>query len=167
MIISSNLCRLSLISLFFLMILPGCWPLNVLKQEESKPEFIIINVLEPSEYDDCHIQGSINVPFDAFESEMKTLSKSNHYVIYCSDYMCMSSGYCAQLLQKNKFNHVWAYEGGMAEWYQKGYPYQGPAHMEYLKNVTEYNPDESEENNGVKSITAEDLLKKMKEYQQK
>lgn len=145
--------------------LTGCWPFGSGEQtqvETKKPKLVIINVLDKPEFDDCHIKGSINIPFDEFESKIKSLNKNNHYVLYCADYMCMSSGFCAKLLTDAKFEHVWAYEGGMAEWYKKGYPSQGPAALDYLQGENE-NLAEDEESH-VPTITAEQLFEKIKEF---
>jgi rhodanese-related sulfurtransferase len=143
------------------LILTGCWPFGS-AQENKNPKLVVINVLEKPEFQDCHIAGSINIPFDEFEDTIASLNKQNHYVIYCADYMCMSSGFCAKLLKNAKFEHVWAYEGGMAQWYQKGYPYQGPAQLDYLALESEDMSDD--QHSDVPTISAEQLLAKMKEF---
>lgn len=142
--------------------LAGCWSSSLL-EKNSKPELVIINVLDKVEFDDCHIKGSINIPFDAFESQMKSLKKQNHYIVYCADYMCMSSGFCAQLLKDAGFENVWAYEGGMSEWYQKGYPFEGQAQSEYLHGENENLADEDHEGM-VPVITAEQLQEKIEQF---
>ncbi len=147
------------------LLLTGCWPFgsSTEKVEDAgKSELVMINVLDKPEFEDCHIKGSINISFDAFESEIPSLSKKNHYVLYCADYMCMSSGFCAKLLKDAKFEHVWAYEGGMAEWYQKGFPCEGPAQLEYLQGENENFGDEQDAQ--VPHITAEQLLEKMEQF---
>ena len=145
-----------------LLLLAGCWQSNS-SQDAAQKQLVIINVLDKADFDDCHITGSINIPFDAFESAMKTLHKQNHYVIYCADYMCMSSGFCAKLLKDAGFENVWAYEGGMAEWYQKGYPYEGPAQGEYLHGDNENLADE-DSHAGVAVITAEELKARIEQF---
>ena len=145
--------------------LTGCWPFSSSEnkvEDTGKPELVIINVLDKSDFDDCHIKGSINITFDEFESKISSLSKKNHYVLYCADYMCMSSGFCAKLLKDAKFEHVWAYEGGMAEWHQKGFPCEGPAQLDYLQGENEnFGADEESD---VPQITAEQLLEKMEQF---
>lgn len=145
------------------MFLPGCWPFGSSAEKSTKSELVMINVLDKPEFDDCHIKGSINISFDEFESKIPSLSKKNHYVLYCADYMCMSSGYCAKLLQDAKFDHVWAYEGGMAEWHQKGYPCQGPAQLEYLTAESMDMSDDEDEHKEISTISAEELLAKMEQ----
>ena len=144
------------------LLLTGCWPFGSSEKVTIKPELVIINVLDKAEFDDCHIKGSINITFDEFQAKISSFNKQNHYVLYCADYMCMSSGFCAKLLKDAKFEHVWAYEGGMAEWFQKGYPYEGPAASEYLTSEN-INMSEDEEQE-VPTITAEELLVKMEQF---
>lgn len=152
-----NLKTVSLIS-FCLLSLVGC---NFLSSVQKKPQLIIINVLDKSEFDDCHIAGSINIPFAEFENKVASFDKNNHYVLYCADYACMSSGYCAKLLRDQNCKYVWEYAGGMVDWYQKGYPTQGPAQEEYLKSE---NINYNDEENTSHTITAEELLVKIEEF---
>ena len=45
-----------------IVLLPSCgW------DSGSKPSFVLVNVLDKEFYDDCHIKGSINVPFENLE----------------------------------------------------------------------------------------------------
>ena len=44
----------------------GCFDSS---QKESK--LVVINVLDQKYYDDCHIKGSINIPFDEFENQLQ------------------------------------------------------------------------------------------------
>ncbi len=166
-----NLNRLHTIALLVAgsLVLTGCWPFGSADKidkvaQSTQPELVIINVLDKPEFEDCHIKGSINIPFDAFESAVATLNKNNHYVVYCADYMCMSSGFCVKLMKDANFEHVWAYEGGMAEWYQKGYPFEGPAQSEYLTGQNENMADEDDQNHDIAIITAEQLLEKMQQF---
>lgn len=159
-----NLNRLNFVAFVVVcgLFLPGCWPFGS-NQTASKPELVIINVLDKADYDDCHIAGSINITFDEFESKIPSLNKNNEYVIYCADYMCMSSGFCAKLLKDAKFEHVWAYEGGMAEWFQKGYAYEGPAQAEYL-TAESLDMSDDDDAKHVPVITAEELQAKIKQF---
>lgn len=155
-----NLKTISLIS-FCMFVLVGC---NFFSSNKKNPQLIIINVLDKKEFDDCHIEGSINIPFDEFENKLASFNKNDHYILYCADFACMSSAYCAKLLRDAHCNHVWEYSGGIVEWYQKGYPTVGPAKEEYLKLK---NINFNDENNSKDVITAEELLSKIKEFSSK
>ena len=132
---------------------------------ESKPKLVIINVLDKEYYDDCHIADSkqawsINVPFlEIDEYAQKNLDKESEIVLYCSNYKCSASGAAARRLAKMGFKKVYAFEGGMAEWKQLGYPTKGSCQMPYLTQVVP-KPDEAE----PLVISAQELHQKMQEH---
>jgi rhodanese-related sulfurtransferase len=128
-------------------------------QIKEQRDFVVINVLDKSLYDDCHIKGSIHVPFNEIDYYASLLDKSIEVVVYCSNYMCASSNYAAKKLRELGFTKVLVYEGGMAEWYQKGLPVEGPGTQIYLKNKVNKVPDELKSDIAV--ITAESLAQKL------
>lgn len=110
------------------------------QQNKRDANLIIINVLDPAYYNDAHIKGSINIPFDKLEKEAQSLNKKARIVLYCANYACGSSSQGVVILRRLGFEHVYAYEGGMAEWLKLGYPYEGPAQERYLKVIGEPQP---------------------------
>lgn len=98
---------------------------------------LVINVLGKDSYDDCHIKGSINIPGEELKSYAQTLDKNQHIVVYCGNYMCPASAMAWKTLTDLGFKNVWAYEGGMAEWYQMGFPVEGSCKENYLKQSYE------------------------------
>jgi len=132
-------------------VLPACWP------GKSYSGFLVVNVLSSQLYDDCHIKGSINVPFEELDSFIEVLDKDSRVVFYCSNYMCTSSGYAAKRLQEKGFENVWAYEGGTAEWFQMGLPVEGPCKQAYLHKKMDPIVQESE----VPVISVYELAQKM------
>ena len=141
--------------------LAGC---SLFTPAKKDAQLVIINVLDKPEFDDCHIKGSISVPFSEFENKVVSFDKNNHYVLYCADYACMSSAFCAKLLRDAKIEHVWEYAGGIVEWYQKGYPIEGPAQADYLKFE---NVNFNDEEHASTTMTAEELLVKIEEFSSK
>lgn len=120
---------------------------------------IVINVLDPELYADCHIKGSINVPFETVEQFAQQLDKDTPVVAYCSNYKCTASSLTARLFKQLGFKHVWAYEAGMAGWYQQGLPVEGPCKQAYLTMTNK--PLESDGASDVLVITTTDLHQKM------
>ncbi len=118
---------------------------------------VVINVLAKEFYDDCHITGSINVPFQEIETFAKSVPKSTTLVVYCARYECHASEQAYRDLLRLGFDDVYEFAGGMAEWYQKGYPTTGPAAERYLHNPTIHHPGPED----VRVITAHDLKKMM------
>lgn len=101
----------------------------------ATPSLYVINVLDKREYDDCHIKGSINVPFENMQDFAKGLNKQTELIIYCSNYWCTASGEAVKMLLDMGFASVWAYEAGMAEWYQQKLPVTGACKEEYLTKI--------------------------------
>ncbi len=134
--------------------LTGCWP-----QKEKKEGLVVVNVLDKELYDDCHIAGSINIPFEMIEEQTATIDKNADIIIYCSNYQCSTSEYAARKLREQGFTNVAVYEGGTAEWFQEGLPVEGPHKQSYLvKPCRQLSRDEE---GAVPVITAHDLAQKM------
>jgi len=142
------------LALFMTVLLSGCGCFK----HEAGPQLLIINVLDPELFNDCHIDGSINVQFEQLESFASHLDHNTHVVIYCSNYKCTASLFGARLLKKMGFDHVWAYEAGMAGWFQQKLPSVGPAKQAYLTMENEPFEDESEKD---LIISTQDLQKKL------
>lgn len=117
----------------------------------------VINVVNADKYEDCKIPGSINVPLSELKDYAQSLDKFTPIVVYCANYKCTFSTQAWHILYALGFENVLAYEGGMAEWYQKGYPVEGACQMSYLQEIT--NP---QEDRGTRTITAQDLKTKLK-----
>jgi rhodanese-related sulfurtransferase len=130
------------------------------KSVEKKPTLIVMNVLSPELYADAHIKGSISVPFEQAEQYAKTLDPKTEVVVYCSNYMCSASGMVAQTLLGMGFTKVWAFEGGMAEWYQLGYPTEGPV----AKELWRAQNNKPNVEHTIPVITAQELKEKMTQH---
>ena len=143
----------------------------------SKPEqsvkLRIVNVLDKEQFDDAHIKGSdtvasINVQMADLESAASAWDKTVPVVVYCSNYFCTASGEAAKKLTELGFTDVWAYEAGMAEWYQlhkvdktgQEYLIAGPAQQPYLEIVI---PKPKKEHEDIRIISSQELQKMIKE----
>ncbi len=119
--------------------------------------------MDKQSYDDCHIKGSISVELNDLATFADGLDKDKaEVVVYCSNYMCSASEFVCKKLEAMGFKHVWAYEGGMAEWYQLGLPVEGPAKSSYLTKKIEKPAIEHQD---IKVITASELEQKMRNEQ--
>ncbi len=147
-----NRYSLGFISVALCFVLSSCWH-GTKESTDTAGKLVVVNVLSPDDYRDVHIKGSISVPLENLEDSAKNWSKDARIVFYCANYMCTSSSYAAKKLTDLGFKDVFAYEGGVAEWKQKGFPLEGPATKAYLENVGQ----KSEAQAGVKIIDAEAL----------
>lgn len=130
---------------------------------KKTPDFVLVNVLDKEYYDDCHIEGSINVPFMELEKyAQEHWDKENtQIVLYCGNYKCTASGVGVKMLQEQGFKHVWAYEGGSAEWMHQNLPVKGTCKEVYL---TDYELPEGMVQDHEITISAQDLLAKMRQF---
>lgn len=123
-------------------------------------KLLVINALHRDAYNDCHIKGSIGVPLNELESFAKTVDKLTPIVVYCASYICPVSRAAWQKLDALGFKNLWAYEGGMHEWYHAGLPVVGACKSDYLQQEI----DEPEKHTSeVTEISAQELKKMMKE----
>jgi rhodanese-related sulfurtransferase len=145
------------------------------KKDGNFKKLIIINVLEKEFYDDANISGSIQCDIDNLSNFLENISKKSILVFYCANYLCQSSFEAAKIARKLGFENIFAYEGGIAEWYQKAkknsdFKVSGPCKMQYLevislkKNIGSENEDFNVEKNDavVNIISADDLQKMIK-----
>jgi len=88
----------------------------------NKADIIILDVRSQDSYMVKHIKGAVNIPYREFESRTGELDSSKEIIIYCSNYDCGLSLNAVTLLAKSGFKNVFALEGGIESWQDKGYP---------------------------------------------
>ncbi len=111
-------------------------------QMEADPALSVINVLPASLHNDCHITGSINVPLKELVDTMASWDKNKEIVVYCALYECDAGEKAFVLLSCMGFTNVTDYCGGIKEWFQLGYPTQGPASYSFLHTKRAILPEE-------------------------
>jgi rhodanese-related sulfurtransferase len=119
--------------------------------------FKLINVLAPTYFQDCHIKGSLNVPFTKLATTAQEWDKHDEIVVYCAHSHCTLSKKAWYLLHGMGFTNVKAFEGGIKEWYQKRYPVQGACSLAFLQEPIV----QAEANSEILTITREELLSKI------
>ncbi len=86
---------------------------------------LVINVLNKELYDQCHIDGSINIPLAELSAQAQGWNKDVAIVVYCSSAECSASTRAALILINMGFTHVEVYPGGTKEWRELGLPIKG------------------------------------------
>ncbi len=99
---------------------------------QDDPNLYVMNVLPASLYNDCHITGSINVPLKEMIDTLSSWDRDKKIIVYCALYECDAGEKAYILLSCMGFTDVTDYRGGIKEWYQLGFPTQGPAEFSYL-----------------------------------
>ena len=88
----------------------------------ENPNFVILDVRTPEEYNSGHIENSTLIDFrsDNFKEEINELDKNNTYLIYCR-----TGGRSASALNMMKelgFDNVYNMLGGITLWEKETYP---------------------------------------------
>ena len=99
---------------------------------EANTDLYVINVLPASIHADCHITGSMNVPLKELVESVASWNRDKEIIVYCALYECDAGEKAYILLSCMGFTNVTDYSGGIKEWYQLGYPTQGPATYSFL-----------------------------------
>ncbi len=114
----------------------GCIPEISAEELQQKkidnPDILVLNVLSDYWYHDCHITGSINVPLKELIYTVQDWNRSQEIVVYCALDKCDAGEKAYVLLRCMGFSSVVDYSGGMKEWFQLGYPVEGPCVGWYL-----------------------------------
>ncbi|HKJ96370.1 MAG TPA: rhodanese-like domain-containing protein [Thermoplasmataceae archaeon] len=108
---------------------------ELLKLLDSE-DVVLLNVLASNSYEMIHIKNSLSAPYDKLENgEFDSIDKNKKLVIYCASYNCGASRKAAALMMGRGFE-VLAYEGGIKEWVESGYPTEGRmTPKEYLSSL--------------------------------
>ena len=89
---------------------------NLILQNKNNSSFHLVDVRTTKEYNEGHLENSININWlDSSSKELyKSISKTDTVVVYCrSGNRSHSAG---KWLKKNGFHHVYNMEGGLLAW---------------------------------------------------
>lgn len=96
---------------------------------DAGESFVLINVLDPEDFENEHICGSINIPSSTIARDaVNLLNRDDTIVVYCADTACTASSIAAEKLDSLGFSDIWRYEGGLADWKAAGYCVEGLAY---------------------------------------
>ncbi len=96
---------------------------ELMQKLERKEDFRLVMALAEWAFQAKHIPGSIH--FATMREALQSLNKEDEIVVYCSDENCIASTALGQLLERNGYNHVLHFAGGLADWEHAGYPLEG------------------------------------------
>jgi rhodanese-related sulfurtransferase len=89
----------------------------------------IIDARDPAEYDEGHIPGAINIPYDRLPEYLDMLSSEvpmdGEVIIYCRGPACDFSDQLATELRILGYQNVRVFTGGWEQWSAAGYPVDG------------------------------------------
>ncbi len=94
----------------------------MVQENKLNPDFVIIDVRTPEEYQSGHIQGAVN--YDIYSADFKTaigaLARDKKYLVYCLTGIRSASA--VKIMKDLEFREVYDLEGGINGWTSNGYP---------------------------------------------
>ena len=94
----------------------------MIQANRGRPDFTILDVRTPGEYDSGHIEGAVNINFEAtdFKDQVNKLEKAKSYLVYCRT--GARSAAASEVMVGLDFHHVFNMTGGISNWEAAGYP---------------------------------------------
>jgi rhodanese-related sulfurtransferase len=86
-------------------------------------DFKLVNCLDEWMFLAKRIPGSIR--FESLKHALNTLDPKEEIIVYCSNSGCTASVLVYQQLVDHGFRNVRHYAGGIADWEDAGYPFEG------------------------------------------
>ena len=87
---------------------------------QENPEMVILDVRTPSEYEDAHIEGAINIPVEEIAGRLNELSANDVILVYCRT--GNRSGTAVGIMEENGFSKIYHMHEGISTWISEGLP---------------------------------------------
>ncbi|MCA9407325.1 MAG: hypothetical protein KC733_01440 [Candidatus Omnitrophica bacterium] len=108
-------------------------------QKEGKP-LVLIDVRQPEEFADGHLENAINIPYFELEKRLEEIDQNKRTVFYCI-HSSWRAPYAANLLADLHYKNIYVLEGGISAWNAGGqviyatYPSQSAKVAAYPKKL--------------------------------
>jgi len=92
-------------------------------------EPILVEALGPMYFEDAHLPGAINVPYERVDELAPELlpDRDAEIVVYCASTTCQNSELAARRLEQLGYTNVAEYVDGKADWFEAGLPVETSA----------------------------------------
>ena len=96
---------------------------SLIQEKMDDPDFTIIDVRTPDEYNNGHVEGAINIDYnsDTFKDRLAELDKAGEYLVYCRSGN-RSSG-AVKVMEELEFTMIYHMSGGIIDWSAEGLPF--------------------------------------------
>ena len=95
---------------------------TLIQDNLDNPDFVIVDVRTPEEYDEGHVEKAINIDFrsENFRNEIDKLKKDKTYLIYCRS--GRRSADALDIMKELDFTRIYHMNGGILEWLDEVLP---------------------------------------------
>jgi rhodanese-related sulfurtransferase len=96
--------------------------LTLIQDNQDNPDFVILDVRTPAEFDSGHIENAINLDYNSetFSDELNNLDKDKTYLVYCG--VGRRSAGARDIMKELNFMTAYNMLGGINQWKQDGLP---------------------------------------------
>ena len=94
----------------------------LIQKQKENPDFVIIDVRTPEEFEIEHIKGAVNINIrnESFKDDVKTLQRDKIYLVYCRT--ASRSARAFRIFQELNFQEVYHMLQGIVGWKEDGLP---------------------------------------------
>ena len=93
---------------------------KAVKEMMDGGDTLVVFPLSPIEYDNLHIEDSVNIPLDLLAAELPH-NKTKKLVFYCLGVKCVASWRAAEKAVELGYENVYAFREGLPGWVAAGY----------------------------------------------
>jgi rhodanese-related sulfurtransferase len=95
---------------------------SLIQKQKGNPDFMIIDVRTPGEFEIGHIMGAVNINIqsESFKDDVKVLPRDKIYLLYCRT--ARRSARAFRLFQELDFQEVYHMLRGIVGWKKDGLP---------------------------------------------
>jgi rhodanese-related sulfurtransferase len=96
--------------------------LELMQRNQGNPDFMIIDIRTPEEFDESYIENAINIDFysDTFKEDLDKLDKDKPHLIYCRG--GNRSNQAIPVMKELGFKEVYNLSVGIKAWIAEGLP---------------------------------------------
>jgi rhodanese-related sulfurtransferase len=96
--------------------------LEVIQKNSKNPDFVILDVRTPEEFDSGHIEGATNINYhnDTFVEDLNKLDKNKTYLVYCRT--GRRSADTVGIMIRQGFKELYRFDGDIVKWKSEGLP---------------------------------------------
>ena len=95
---------------------------TILEKHRDDPDFVVMDVRTPEEYDEGHIENAylLNFKSGSFEDELENMDKNKRYYVYCRT--GRKSRKAVELMEKRGYSEAHSVIGGIDKWKRSRLP---------------------------------------------
>ena len=95
---------------------------ELIRAKKHSPDFVILDVRTPEEFESGHIEGAININYhsETFVEELNKLDKTKAYLVYCRTGRRSSD--TTGIMTKQGFGELYRIDGDISKWKSEKLP---------------------------------------------